>query len=178
MTSPLQLTVDCGAGLSLSTSFRFEAGCYRHWIILSRGDDVTLDCWTDQMRSADDDWPASPPIQQLSLEMIHGAAVLLGVGQAGKSHWSVSVETIQGSSRPALQFDLACRCRVRPPWLGSSYARQRDAAGLTEGLTLIPGEATSQFDDDAAAVARCQIDPSGSRKYPSTFRWSYRIEVA
>lgn len=69
----------------------------------------------------DSSWPPSPPIQQLSLEPIGDNDVLLGVGAAGQSHWSISVEPTLHDQLPALKFDLACRCKSEPVWLGSTY---------------------------------------------------------
>lgn len=62
-------------------------------------------------------WPDSPPLQQLSLETIDGRDVILGVGCAGTSHWSVSVEPIDGG----FVFDWACQVKTPPEWLGTSY---------------------------------------------------------
>ena len=53
-------------------------------------------------------WPQSPPMQQLSIEMIDGRNVALGVGCAGKSHWSLSVEPVENGFR----FDWACKTKA------------------------------------------------------------------
>src|SRR5437016_1791687 len=47
--------------------------------------------------TASDDWPPSPPLQSLSIEKLSdGRSAALFVGMAGGSHWSASVEPIQG----------------------------------------------------------------------------------
>ena len=193
MADPLQLVAEARDGLRIRTSFRFEAGRYRHSIELVIGpDDVVLDAWEETSLSNDEDWPASPPIQQLSLEMIGGTPALLGVGQAGKSHWSISVEPVQGEGlRPALKFDLACRCPVQPRWLGSSYTRRviTDSVAPGQVVNTLPTVASSQPQlklmpgSDASGtvaeelVARCNHDLVKSDKYPVTFRWTYLITV-
>jgi hypothetical protein len=55
-------------------------------------------------------WPASPPIQQLSLESIDGKPTALGVGAAGRSYWSFSAQfTSMSEGTPAIRFDVAAR---------------------------------------------------------------------
>lgn len=177
VTFPLRLEVDCGNQLRLSTSFRWDAGRYRHGITLRRVDGEIVDHWEDEVQSNEEDWPASPPIQQLSLETIQGAAALLGVGQAGKSHWSISVEAIRCDAQPALKFDIACRCRARPSWLGSSYSRSVEMPGSRPSLKL-NRLATTRCSDGAMLVASCEIDQTVVKKYPATFRWGYLVAVA
>jgi hypothetical protein len=53
-----------------------------------------------------DPWPASPPLQSLSLENIGSQMAILGVGAAGRGHWSVSVVA---DDRDSLKLELACR---------------------------------------------------------------------
>ncbi|MGV3485720.1 MAG: hypothetical protein ACO1RT_14985 [Planctomycetaceae bacterium] len=194
MPEPLQLVAQGRDGLRVRTAFHFEAGRYRHSIDLVRSSDgVLLDAWDATSLSDDDDWPASPPIQQLSLEMIGGTPALLGVGQAGKSHWSLSVEPVNvDDMRPALKFDLACRCPVQPRWLGSSYTRQVVEGGLAprDGLDMASTVASSQprlklmpGSDSSGTVAeglvaRCDHSAVKTKKFPATFRWTYLVTVS
>ncbi len=66
-------------------------------------------------------WPDSSPFQQIVCENV-GAGnkpVLLGVGMAGKAHWSA---TIEGDSlTEAIAMDIACRSAAIPEQLGSTY---------------------------------------------------------
>lgn len=66
-------------------------------------------------------WPESSPFQQIVCENV-GAGnkpVLLGVGMAGKAHWSA---TIEGDSlTEAIAMDIACRSAAVPERLGSTY---------------------------------------------------------
>ena len=111
---------------------------------------------------AEHDWPPSPPIQQLSAETIDGENVLLGVGAAGKSHWSISVETRTVDNVPLLRFELACRCPATPPRLGSVYK-------IDPQLTLEPLDSAVRED----CRPNLAIRPAMTSE--STFRWSYLV---
>lgn len=66
-------------------------------------------------------WPASPVLVELSrLEGPHGPA-LLGVGLAGRSHFSASIGPGPAGADQA-RFECACRVLEPPGWLGSTYA--------------------------------------------------------
>ncbi len=69
----------------------------------------------------DQAWPCSPPFQEIVAENIAagGRPALLGVGMAGKSHWSATIEG-DGFSE-AIAFDIACRTAAVPALLGSAY---------------------------------------------------------
>ena len=122
-------------------------------------------------------WPPSPPIQQLSLEEIGGRAVVLGVGAAGRSHWSMSVEP--GDSPSELKFDLACQCKTVPEWLGTTYQASPSVGGAERGssvpvppppLELAPLGSTEIEQVDGNWVIRPR-----SAQDLGTIRWSYRI---
>jgi hypothetical protein len=112
----------------------------------------------------DESWPVSPPLQQLSLEEIDGRLVALGVGAAGQSHWSISVEPyLAPDGATGWKFDLACRCQASPGRLASTYR-------LDEPLDLQPlADSTRQMTD--AGLAICPGDSTGQL----TQRWSYSI---
>ena len=107
-------------------------------------------------------WPFSPPLQQLSLEQIDDADVILGVGAAGRGHWSISVE-IDRETSSAFKFDVACRCPEPPDFLGSRYqlADNLEMQALTDDI---------QIDREAALVTAAV-----ALKTAGTYRWSYRI---
>jgi hypothetical protein len=83
-------------------------------------------------------WPASPVIVELSrLETPRGAAVL-GVGLAGRSHFSACIGPDPLDPDRAL-FEIACRCNEPPVWLGSTYHGPSGPAAVAPplaGLTL------------------------------------------
>lgn len=104
-------------------------------------------------------WPPSPPIQQLSREPIADRDVVLGVGGAGRGHWSISVEPVADDGS-ALKFDLACRGGGEDRSLGSQYE-----LGDSLTLTAIDGELSG------AKVVPTEGDAA-------TRQWSYRIGLA
>jgi hypothetical protein len=53
------------------------------------------------------EFPPSPPAQQIAIQEIDKRQVALLVGMAGRSHWSASVESYPTDRR--LNFDVACR---------------------------------------------------------------------
>ena len=58
--------------------------------------------------TAEQDWPCSPPLQQVSRHESEQGIALLSVGMAGRSHWSASF-SIDGDD--ALLAELACLAR-------------------------------------------------------------------
>ena len=111
---------------------------------------------------AEDPWPISPPLQQLSLEQINDANVILGVGAAGRGHWSISVE-IDREANSAFKFDVACRCPEPPDFLGSRYQ-------LADNLNMQSLTDETQIHRQAALVTA-----TVPLKTADTHRWSYRI---
>jgi hypothetical protein len=75
-------------------------------------------------------WPPFPPFQELAQENHADTEVLLGVGMAGKSHWSVSVDRRQEPHQPTVVFDFACRIFGSPTYLGACWI-------LGEGLNAM-----------------------------------------
>lgn len=96
--------------------------------------------------SSQDNWPVSPPMQQVVSEPIGGQTgdqpVLLGVGLSGNGHWSIAVDAMTEQDlarldenandnkvtdgRPAdhdrgLRFDVACKTSKPATFLGSTY---------------------------------------------------------
>jgi hypothetical protein len=113
---------------------------------------------------AEDSWPSSPPLQQLSLEDIKGSSVILGVGAAGQGHWSISVEIdSQSDGTDAIKFELACWSKQQPPFLGSSYR-------LADSIALTPADGASQLRDGRIIVSPVDLDSQ-------TRRWSYLLRT-
>lgn len=109
---------------------------------------------------AADDWPPSPPFQELSRETLpDGRTVLFLVGRAGTSHWSASIEAEHAP--PALVFDIACRHTQRPQQLGSAYSKlAKDVA-----LEALLGHCT----------AWSMVPEMIAQQLPGTTRWKYRV---
>jgi hypothetical protein len=115
-----------------------------------------------------DDWPASPPLQNLSIENLAGSrrAALL-VGMAGQSHWSASVEAMP--DKPELAFDLACRHATLPTWLGNRYRRLSDQASRV----TIHGE-DARVGESESIIA---IEPAMALAPRGTSRWRFCIRT-
>jgi hypothetical protein len=132
-------------------------------------------------------WPRFPPLQELAQESHSDTEVLLGVGMAGKSHWSVSVDRRQEPHQPAMVFDFACRLSESPTFLGACWM-------LGDGLkstppasldlpwqlrqneitiaTLTPNSHTSlRLDGNQVQV----IPEPGKGVLQGTIRWGFRI---
>lgn len=136
---------------------------------------------------ANDDWPLSPPWQEVHCEpRTGGVQVALTVGKAGKSHWSASFELDPAGS---LTVDVACRTATAPIRLGSAYLLHTpfaiDAthgqARLAERWILQPaaGEEASKIElgESATSFSISPVfHPAGT--WPRTIRWKYAIAPA
>lgn len=75
--------------------------------------------------AGDPRWPASPVLVELSRVELPRAvgkrtSALVGVGLAGRSHYSASVAA--DPERPdAFRVEIACRLQEPPVWVGSTY---------------------------------------------------------
>lgn len=148
----------------------------------------------------DDVWPPSPPIQQFSMQMIDGNPALLGVGMAGRGHWSASF-VLRQKKFVELVVELACFLpqilagqTVSPHIPGSTYRFHEHccmdnvvASGSQQSIALqkkglpdlvvhsIPGSSHFGFsgtDERPLVFEPIQIDVN------KTIQWSYRISVA
>ena len=139
--------------LDLQVQFVWESDRYQHCVRLP----------SHELRSVINDdasWPSTPPLQQLSIETIDGRDVALGVGSAGTSHWSVSVEPFE----VGFVFDWACRTSETPGFLGSTY-RQNVAFQLDSETGSKLSVETNLF----------RIVPDSTHDGAGTSRWKYRV---
>jgi len=65
-------------------------------------------------------WPASPVLVEVSLVEAAGGPAVVGVGLAGRSHFSLCV-TPHPAGGERLLFEAACRIHEPAGWLGSTY---------------------------------------------------------
>ena len=167
-------------GVQLEVSFQKLRDRFQHTISIVRSSS-TIALLSSIEGLADDDFPPSPPQQQLSIEQRGEDKVALLVGMAGKSHWSMSVETVQ--ARNAIIFDVACRLTRKPQWLGSSYqlasALQVDVANrkilLDEDSILLNAlETDFRFDANHDRLVAEPLTQGG--ELPSTVRWRYEFQ--
>ena len=151
-----------------------------HVIELAVGDEA-VELLESCEGSALERWPASPPVQELEKGPGASASKPLNsstprvawlIGRAGASHWSASVEAHADGS---ITFDVACRLREAPAWLGNRY-RVLDGVA-SSGLAVETLEGCQ-----LAAAADAQVDTVISiaanvpaRGFPQTVRWRYRL---
>ncbi len=128
--------------------------------------------------SADERWPASPPVQELEPAVgpmspttlqANAPQVAWLIGRAGASHWSASVE-----ARPdgTITFDVACRLGEEPAWLGSRYRVIAHPASSGLAIDSLEGCQIEPTADSNYVVIIAE-NPSG--KLPRTVRWRYRL---
>ncbi|MGE0608654.1 MAG: hypothetical protein AB7O62_16285 [Pirellulales bacterium] len=116
---------------------------------------------------ADDDWPTSPPFQNIHVERRpDGEQIAFLIGMAGSSHWSASVQ-LQSNGR--LIFDVACLVRASPRYLGSTYGY----SGST--MPRLIGETVGTEVEIAAETPQFTIRPPTVGKFPATIRWRYEL---
>lgn len=133
MNDPSAVTLESRSdeGFTLRATFVWRNRRWAHSLEAIR-DGQTLWGLQSIEGNAEQDFPPSPPLQQLHrTDLPNGRAALLLVGMAGRSHWSVSCEVESGQSR--ILFDVACRavpaCQAM---LGSSYQMIDVEAAVSE----------------------------------------------
>lgn len=116
----------------LRVEFLKRGDRYGHIISLIDASGAAIPLLESIEGTATDDWPASPPLQTLSIEELspNGKVALL-VGMAGSSHWSASIEP--ASQAAELAFDIACRHAKEPRRLSSCYRRLSPRANVRLG---------------------------------------------
>lgn len=103
--------------------------------------------------SPDDDWPPSPPFQQLHVEERPTGRVVLLIGMAGRTHWSAAVEA--AADKKSITFDVAARVQTMPTRLGSAYQNLREGAALAQPCRF-SGVQSPQLPTDAPATIAWQ----------------------
>ena len=156
------MTETPGNGARLVVEFFWAADRFAHRVLLQSGD--ASRAWlASQEGDAKSDWPASPPLQQLSIETQATGDVALLLGMAGRSHWSLSVESLAGE----LRFDAACRVKDKPQALGSRY-QILDA----DVPAMVLAEGDSGCEQPAAGLHILPSQVAGD-----VVRWSYRAVI-
>jgi hypothetical protein len=144
MSAPHPDRIELAAGTTIVV-FRRSGDRWEHELRLSSGR-----VWQSVEGPGPDGdarWPASPPIVEVSRVTAGQAPVLLGVGRAGRSHYSLSVAAV-ANEPDTLLFDVACRIQEPAVWLGSAYA-------------------------DAASGEACRLPAGPALPPPTTIRWAY-----
>jgi hypothetical protein len=173
-------------GRGLRITFRWDEDRFGHEISCLAGAAATV-CLTAELGRDQDPWPASPALQQLSVEELQpGRPSALLVGMAGQSHWSQCVDAEPATT--SLTFDVACRVQREPQWLGSRYRAHHDAAcPPTPAGRIALGGGVELTIELAADSPPARITGAGGplviapdlrvQRFPSTVRWKYRISL-
>jgi hypothetical protein len=135
----------------LVVEFTWSGDRWRHTIGSPAGP-----AWTsvEGPAAAGDDprWPASPVLVEVSLVEAAGRPAVVGVGLAGRSHFSLCV-TPHPAGGERLLFEAACRIHESAGWLGSTYREP---------------------DGDLRQIMPAATTPSP----PATVCWRYAIDAA
>lgn len=166
-------------GNGLRIEFFWDGDRYAHRIETLRANKASL--LLESCEGNDRDrWPASAPLQQLSIEQRpDGCQVALLLGMAGQSHWSASV-TATGTD-PSLLFEMACRTKDRSALLCSSYRICGDVQRVASSdklfrwphLALTTSSATIQSakSEDVLEVLPAKRKIDGM----TTVQWTYEL---
>ena len=166
----------------LVVRFTFDADRFRTSLLLVTASDERV-----LLRSLEGDaseaWPPSGPLQEVVPEAANDKPFLAGVGRGGKSHWSIIATT---TDEAGIEFDMACRVKVDPDFVGSTYELVADdqasiqAESTEPNLVKIPGlggyavECRAIQGEVSLDGERLQIKASESSSgLPRTERWQY-----
>ena len=164
------LQIEIAPQWSLRLSFERRNDRYGHRVETLH--DGRVSTWLASIEGEpDDDWPPSPPLQQLSIETLpDGVTAALLVGMAGKSHWSLSAHG--DPQQGGFWFDAACRVRHVPQRLGASYepvSPHESIAGRALELRPLPYPETPLKQEEFAIG----VETPDSIEKPQTIRWKY-----
>jgi len=105
-------------------------------------------------------WPASPPLVELSTVETSAGTAILAVGLAGRSHYSASIAP-HPAEPDTLLFEIACRIKASPAWLGSTYEMAGDAVRVTAPATADDLPATVCWSYAAGPAGIRAVPPAG-----------------
>ena len=139
--------------------FTWSADRWSHRV--TSGDETWESVEGPQAEDGDERWPASPVLVELSrIQTAHGAAIL-GVGLAGRSHFSASIAA-DPTAPDRIRFEIACRYNERPVWLGSTYRTPTGTMAISPPAGPLP-PATVQWTYTFGAAGLTACDRPGNR---------------
>ena len=177
-------------GVGLFVNFVKQQDRFGHVIALVEGESCTP-LFASIEGPSDEEWPESPPLQEIHLEERGATTVAMLVGKAGHSHWSVAVEPM--SQPGAIHYSVACRMRDHPQCICSRYGSllepaiepvlERDGpwvwkvGGVEVCVDVIPQEnfPTPELPSNARGF---EVNASLDHEpFPKTIQWRYKIWV-
>jgi len=132
----IQIPLDSSPASSLRLQFDKLGDRWSHRWQLVDADGLVVDVLTSVEGGAEDIFPASSAMQEINLHELPTGPAVLGVGMAGKGHWSASYSVETQQDRPAIKCDLACllkQLQTDGQWLGSTYLISDGVRVETEG---------------------------------------------
>ena len=186
------------AGNGLRAEFDWFGDRFSHQVYGVKGEKSTL-LLSSEEGNPDELWPASPPLQEFNdpfiLSDVNSGAVGIAVGATGGGYWSVGIDVSDKHEEepPAMTFDVACRVRDVPEWLGSRYklinathvlcgSSQMDLESELGTLSVLleMEEKCPELADSSIHVTNERLflscNASEDLQVPLTLRWRYRIE--
>ena len=129
---PLRIEASNDQGEVLAIEFTWQADRFGHSIYFLQ-ENQQRPLLTSVEGCATDDWPASPPLQQISAQEIGGDPAIMGVGMAGHSHWSAScLLKTNDDGQLTLLCELACLTKTPVHKQATSAAPESASAKVTE----------------------------------------------
>jgi hypothetical protein len=136
---------------SIAATFTWAGDRWVHRIVPGpAGENDGYESYDIPWPPADDPrWPTSPVLVELSWVAVPRAAApggrpggeraVVGVGLAGRSHFSASIAP-DPRAADTLRFEIACRLHEPPVWLGSTYRTATELIRITacDGSTVLP----------------------------------------
>ena len=184
---PYRLETTCG-DLGLRVSFHWTGDRFAHTVWACFGQQA-VPLLRSVEGTGDENWPASPPIQQVNCPCRDGQpTAILGMGMAGRSHWSLSIEA--SVDPQALVFDVACRPGGELGKLASGYQTFVSSTGQAGDDVVVLEHSSRRFQIQtisADSSANSSLDCAGQsvavlvhanqRTGAKTFRWKYRVAI-
>jgi hypothetical protein len=168
--------------------FRWQEDRWHHAIseIMAGGDEQLL--IQSHEGTSSSIWPPSPALQDLSIEHRGDASVALAVGMSGKSNFSSAITSFRDAVGVGWEFDLACRAKELPDWIGSHYqafapiklhlpaVHHHDQPATDPGLYLTPITPGATCEQASADFELWKIAPGPfAHTFPQTICWKYRL---
>lgn len=167
----LEITKD---GSAASVSFEKLPDRFSHRIEFSNSEQEIL--LASEEGSSDQIWPLSPALQELHFESRSETDVLLAVGMAGDSHFSLSVESNRINE---LRFEFACRFKKHPEFIGSTYKLAGESTGISllendffEFAPLNATELACEFSNGKTSRLQA-LNLNRPETLPNTLQWGF-----
>ena len=179
---PLLVQTASSQGATLRVLFQRSGDRWTHEVQLQSGAELIRLCAARE-GGEQDRWPPSAVIQEVLPQSTEAGWSVAGLGMAGKSHWSLVVAPLVDTV--GVEFDVACRVKELPDWLGATYelAGAMGIESTQRGCRWPAGAGWVQFEPQAETELQFSVDRKRitvrpaklAGGQPETIRWKYRI---